>query len=256
MKIVYLVPGLMPEEEAQRRVDLMRQWAAPGTQVDIMVVKEGPASIESMYEEYMAVPATVRMAVEAEAAGYDAAIIGCAGDPGMDAIRELTSRMLVIGPGATSFHAACMLGHRFGVLETDDNMLQSCTEMAFKAGVLGKLASVASIDVPVLDMMAGSDVEGHRRKIVEVCRGMMKKDRVDVIVMGCMSMAFMDVAEQVEAEIGIPVVNPAKTAVKFAEALLSCGLMHSKAAYPLPVKVTSGKVGSVLELMENMKGAE
>lgn len=254
MKIVYLVPGLMPPEEAERRVGLMRQWAAPGTQVDISVVTEGPASIESTYEELMAVPATARLAMEAEAAGYDAAIIGCAGDPGIDAIRELTTHMLVVGPGATSLHAACMLGHRFGVLETDDGMLQSCSEMAFKAGVLPKLASVASIDVPVLEMMAGKDIESHKRKIVEVCRGMMQKDRVDVIVMGCMSMAFMDIAEQIEAEIGIPVVNPAKTAVKFTEALLASGLSHSKAAYPLPVKVKTGKVSSVLELMDSMKG--
>lgn len=256
MKIVYLVPGLMPQDEASRRVGLMRQWAAPGTQIDIMVVKEGPASIESTYEELMAVPATARMAIEAEDAGYDAAIIGCAGDPGMDAIRELTTKMLVVGPGAASFHAACMLGHRFGVLETDDGMLQSCVEMAFRAGVRDKLAAVESIDVPVLDMMAGLDVEGHRKKIVEVCRGMMRKDRVDVIVMGCMSMAFMDISEQIEAEIGIPVVNPAKTAVKFTEALLACGLMHSKAAFPLPVKVKTGKVASVLELMDNMRGGK
>ena len=53
MKIVYLVPGRMPQDEAQRRVGLMRKWAAPGTQVDIMVVQEGPASIESTYEELM-----------------------------------------------------------------------------------------------------------------------------------------------------------------------------------------------------------
>ena len=254
MKIVYLVPGRMPQDEAQRRVGLMRKWAAPGTQVDIMVVQEGPASIESTYEELMAVPATARLAMEAEAAGYDAGIIGCAGDPGLDAIRELTTTMLVTGPGAMSFHAACMLGHRFGVLETDDGLLQSCIEMAFKAGVRDKLAAVESIDVPVLEMMAGKYIERHKQKIVDVCRGMIKKDRVDVIVMGCMSMAFMDIAEQIEAEIGIPVVNPAKTAVKFTEALLASGLTHSKAAFPLPVKVKTGKVASVLELMDNMKG--
>ena len=162
--------------------------------------------------------------------------------------------MLVTGPGAMSFHAACMLGHRFGVLETDDGLLQSCIEMAFKAGVRDKLAAVESIDVPVLEMMAGKDIERHKQKIVDVCRGMIKKDRVVVIVMGCMSMAFMDIAEQIEAEIGIPVVNPAKTAVKFTEALLASGLTHSKAAFPLPVKVKTGKVASVLELMDNMKG--
>ena len=254
MKIVYLVPGLMPPQEAERRLSLMRRWASPGTQVDIRVVTEGPSSVESAYEELMSVPATARLAVEAEADGYDAAIIGCAGDPGLDAIRELASSMLVTGPGALSFHAACMLGHRFGVLETDDSLLQSCREMAFRAGTLDKLAAVASIDVPVLDLMAGRDAQAQKQRILQVCRGMMEKERVDVIVMGCMSMAFMDVDAELSEALGIPVVNPAKTAVKFTEALVGSGLIHSKAAYPTPLKVSSGKVPSLLALMDGMKG--
>ena len=33
-------------------------------------------------------------------------------------------------------------------------------------------------------------------------------------------------------------------------------MMHSKAAFPLPVKVKTGKVASVLELMDNMRGGK
>lgn len=61
MKIVYsLVPGPMgnsPEGKAElaRRGNLLVQYAAPGTNVDIVDVPQGPASIESMYEEYLSI---------------------------------------------------------------------------------------------------------------------------------------------------------------------------------------------------------
>ena len=57
-----------------------------------------------------------------------------------------------------------------------------------------------------------------------------------------MSMAFLGVAERLSAELGLPVVNPARTALKTAEALVSSGLAHSKRAYPVPPKVVAGTV--------------
>jgi allantoin racemase len=38
------------------------------------------------------------------------------------------------------------------------------------------------------------------------------------------------------------VVNPAKGALKLAEALVGAGLRHSKRAYPLPPKMAAGSV--------------
>jgi len=71
MKIVYVVPGIMAQQEMNRRVGLLREWAFEGTEVDIVCVKEGPASIESMYEEYLSIPATAELIFEMEKAGYD-----------------------------------------------------------------------------------------------------------------------------------------------------------------------------------------
>ena len=103
MRINYLVPGPMgrsPEGKAElaRRGSLLRQYAAPGTEVGIDDVPEGPASIESMYEEYLSIPAAACRAVELEDNGWDALILGCYGDPGLDALRELLM-IPIIGPG-------------------------------------------------------------------------------------------------------------------------------------------------------------
>lgn len=246
MKIVYIVPGLMPDLECRRREAMLRTWASPGTQVDVACVTEGPNSIESLYEEFLAVPAAARLAVRKEQEGYDAAIIGCAGDPGVDAIRELTSRMLVIGPGSASFLAAAMLGYRFGVLTPEGDMWQSSLELAFKVGVKDKLAAAVSIRTPVLEMM--SDKQVTMERILQACQTAIAQKAVDTMVIGCMTMAFMDVAKEIESAIGIPVVNPANVCLKYAEAMVACGLMHSKIAYPLPPKLQSGKVKDFSEL--------
>jgi allantoin racemase len=49
-----------------------------------------------------------------------------------------------------------------------------------------------------------------------------------------MSMAFMDVTPDLKARLGVPVVNPAKAALKLADVLIGAGLRHSKRAYPVP----------------------
>ena len=69
MRIHYLIPGPMgrtPEGQIEmaRRGALLESYAAPGTEIGISCVDEGPASIESMYEEYLSIPASVKRAVQ------------------------------------------------------------------------------------------------------------------------------------------------------------------------------------------------
>lgn len=248
MKICYVVPGLMEEAEARRREAMLRSWASEGTTVDVLLVDEGPTSIESAYEELICVKATAEKVMEAEEAGYDAAIIGCAGDPGMDAIRELATKILVTGPGEISFHAAAMLGKRFGLLTLDEGMVAASYDQAYRAGLRDRLVSVVSVETPVLALM--EQPEQTFQRLVDGCNKAIARDTVDTMVIGCMTMGFMDTAKQLEAAIGIPVVNPANTCLKFTEAMVCCGLMHSKKAFAVPPKLQAGTVKNYRELYQ------
>lgn len=246
MKIVYIIPGIMDKGEAERRAEILRGWANPDTQVEVATAESGPHSIECMYEEYLSIPGAAHVVMAKEAEGFDAAILGCGGDPGLDAFRELTTSMLVLGPGETSFHAAAMLGHRFGVLKTNSDRYFSSLEMAFKAGVSEKLADTIAVNIPVLDM------QGKREKmidiIVQAARKSIAEKHVDTLAIGCMTMAFMEVDVEISKALNIPVVNPAKVTLKAAEAMVACGLFHSKKAFPQPVKLRQGKVDNYREL--------
>jgi allantoin racemase len=253
MKICYLVPGPMgrgPEgrAELERRGGLLKKYAGPGTETGIDDVPEGPASIESMYEEYLSIPATARRAVELEQQGWEALILGCYGDPGLDALRELVS-IPIVGPGEATALVAASLGHRFSIITITESVIASTERQIRNVGVGEKLASVRAVGIPVLELH--HDRERTIAAVVEQGRQAIKDDRADTLIVGCMSMAFLEIAEAAGAQLGVPFINPARVGLKFAEMLVGTGLTHSRRAYMLPPKLESGKVGSALELFQS-----
>lgn len=242
MRIVYLVPGPMGrtaagKAEVERRGDLLKKYAAPGTETGIQDVPEGPASIESMYEEYLSIPATVRTAISLEQDGWDAIILGCYGDPGLDALRELIS-IPVVGPGEATALMAASLGHRFSIITITESVIAFTERLVRDAGVGDKLASVRAIDIPVLELH--DDREQTIDATIREGRRAIEEDRADTLILGCMSMGFLEVAEAVAPELGVPVLNPGKTSLKFAEALVGAGVTHSRRAYLTPPKLAAG----------------
>jgi len=246
MRVVYVVPGVMDKNEVKRRGKLLKKWAFSETQVEIVCVTEGPSSVESMYEEYLSIPVTAKEIFRLEKEGYDAAILGCAGDPGLDAMREITTKMMVVGPGEASVLTAAMLGHKFSLITIAESMIASSKELIYKAGVLDKLASVRAVNIAVLDLTKNR--EATLEKLIKESRKAIEEDGADCLVLGCMTMGFLDVAEEISEAIKIPVVNPSKNALKIAEALVANSLCHSKKAFALPPKLASGKLNTLDEL--------
>lgn len=241
MRLVYVIPGPMSRgplgaAELERRRAVLQRAAFPGTEVEVVDVATGPLSIESAYEEYLAVPATMETLRELEASGVDGAIVGCFGDPGVDAARELT-RMPVVGPGEAAMLLAASLGHRFAVVTVLDSIVQPLRRLAWSVGVLDKLAAVRSVGIPVLEIY--QDLERTFDRMIEVGRRAVEADGADTLILGCMTMAFAGRHQELGEALDVPVVSPAHASVKFLEALVGAGLRHSKRAYPFPPKLAA-----------------
>ena len=238
-RILYLVPGPLSRsrgvEELERRRSVLQEWAFAGTEVGIAENLEGPGSIESAYEEYVSIPGSLELAAAAETDGSDAIILGCFGDPGLDAFREILS-IPVVGPCEASMHVAAQLGDSFGIVTVLDSVVGPLRKLARLAGLESRLATVVACDVPVLEL--GDESYGPVRTASEAAIAAGS----DTLILGCMSMAFLGVAERLSAELEVPVLNPARTALKTAEGLVSIGIAHSKRAYPVPPKVVAGTV--------------
>lgn len=224
MRICYMGPT--------DRQEALQRFVSPGVTVEARRPTGGPASIESMWEEYLIVPGQMELAIEVEREGFDAIVPGCFGDPGIDGMRELVT-IPVVGPGAASMLAAAYLGHRFGVVTVLESVIRPLENLAILAGVATKLASIRQIGIPVLEL--NDDREATFARLVETSRRSIEEDRADALVLGCGTLSFR--AAELQAIVGVPVLNPLQVALRTAELLVSCGLSHSKRSYPTPPKL-------------------
>jgi allantoin racemase len=238
VKILYLIPGWMSQtdagrQELRRRQSFLQQAASPTTQVEVWDVEGGPASIESITEEYLSVPGALAPAQEAARYGVDGIILGCFGDPGVDAARELLT-IPVVGPGEASMLLAASLGHRISIVTILESVMHPLRRLAREVGVESKLASIRAINTPVLAL--GQQREETYQRVLRAAQDARDIDGADVIVLGCMTMAFLGDHRRLAEAVELPVVNPVQAALKLIEAQVAMGLAHSKRAYPLPPK--------------------
>jgi allantoin racemase len=238
-RIVYVLPGPLSRTQAgpaevARRGERLASWASAETETAIRDVAFGPASIESAYEEYISVRPTAELMLEVEREGFDAAILGCFGDPGLDAMREVLTRMPVVGPAEASCYTGLMLGDSLGIITVTDSVVRPMYDLMRRLGISERVAGIAVVDTPVLELY---DRERSLARAVAAGRGLIEQKGANVLILGCMTMAFLDLNIELQEELGVPVVNPARVALTTAESLVSAGLRHSKRAYPLPPKL-------------------
>jgi|1186.fasta_scaffold10359_2 allantoin racemase len=251
-RVLYAIPGALSKtalgpEEVQRREKVLSSWSAPDVDVAVRDVPTGPASIESALEEYLSVFPTAALLRDAEQEGFDAAVLGCFGDPGLDALREITTRMPVVGPGEAAFHVASMLGERFGIVTVAHGVVSPLRHLVARSGLSERLAGIAVAETSVLDVTGNRD--GMIDAVIEQGRALIERRDADALVLGCMSLAFLDITAHLEDALGVPVVNPAKAGLYTAEMLARAQLRHSKRTYPQPAKLATGTVARVEDLL-------
>ncbi len=210
----------------ERTHALARELCSPGVQIDVVEISRGPAFIETADDEARAEPDTVRQIVEAERAGVHAAVIDCMGDPGLEAARKAVS-IPVLGPCQVSLHTAAMLGERFSIVTVQPSTVALLEERVERHGVSGQLASVSSIDVPVLELE--TNMERVQALLCEHALRAVREKGADVVVLGCTG--FLGVAEAIGRHLRdhtgeqVPVIDPMRlsilTAVTWVRARLS-----------------------------------
>jgi allantoin racemase len=198
-----------------------RAVAGPGTRLDAVTSAMGPASIESHYDEALAVPGLLTEITAGEREGVDGYVIACFGDPGLDAAREL-ARGPVVGIAEAAMHAASLVGRGFSVVTTLDRTRGRAADPSFRYAPAGACRGVHACDIPVLDLDGDPNI---LRRVIAVSRAALDHDDSDVIVLGCAGMA--DLCAAASAELGVPVVDGVAAATLLVEALLRLGLQTS-----------------------------
>ncbi|WP_327109345.1 aspartate/glutamate racemase family protein [Nonomuraea glycinis] len=209
-----------------------RAVAAPATVITAVSPAMGPASIESHYDEALAVPGLLAEIAAGERDGVDGYVIACFGDPGLHAARELAAGP-VVGIAEAAMHAATLVGSGFSVVTTLSRTVGRAWHLAREYGFGAACRGVHACDIPVLDL---DDPASDARKVVaELCASALEADGSDTIVLGCAGMA--DFCTEVSRDLGVPVIDGVAAATKLVESLVALGLRTStrgEYAHPLP----------------------
>jgi len=229
MRILYLMPNSMantPEGKRalHEREAYLHRWAAPGTEIRVYDVPGAPEAIETTADEYAAVPPALERVTELLSKdAWEGIILGCFSDTGVDVLRESLS-IPIVGPGEASLLLAASLSRRFSILVSSEAAIPGTDRQVRLLGMEGRVAGIRSLEMPVLEIR--KDPAGCIRAVLAAGRESMSQDRAEAIILGCMSMGFLDIAEAVAPELGIPVLNPVVASLKFAELLVGAKLTH------------------------------
>lgn len=196
--------------------------ARPGVRVQAVNPRCGPASIESHYDEALAVPGILEEILAGDAEGADGYVIACFGDPGLLAAREIADGP-VVGIAEAAMRTATYLGRSFSVVTTLARTIGRARDLAVQFGVADACAGYHAIDLPVLELETDPATYAT---LLDACREALAADGSDVIVLGCAG--FAPLAPALSVDLGVPVVDGVAAAVVTVRGLVEQGLTTSR----------------------------
>ncbi len=217
MKLLYL--GIPTEK--------LTSFVEPPTTIEGIPFDSTVPHLEYGFYEHVATHRIVEQIVEAEKDDYDAAIIGCFYDPGLQEARELVE-MPVIGSCEASLHLASMISAgKFSVLVGRRKWIPKMSNNARNYGLEHRIASWRSLNLTV-PMMRKK--ETTKEAIMREVKAALSEDMAESIVIGCTGM--IGQAMEVQKLLRVPILDPVLSGIKVAELQATLwrryGISHSK----------------------------
>jgi Asp/Glu/hydantoin racemase len=242
MRIMFLNHSFVrhsPELEAHIR-KLLASYASPGTTFELAYPEDlGGGGVLSLLEERKALsglhhiletPALVKKAIEAERQGFDAIMQSNTFDPGVEASR-LAVRIPVIGLLRASLHFTASICDRFGIIVPLETHMPHTMRLVQTYGMSAFVCGFKTVG-----LYDTGDLSGYHDIVVErtvtVGRELVQQGAQAIIPLGGKIYPYVVTPEELEPEIGVPVVNTKAVGVSYAELMVRAKISHSVKAYP------------------------
>lgn len=174
--------------------------------IDCTELSRSPPGIETDDHVAEVVPYLIDAVEEASA---DAFVVACFSDPGIRLVRKTTDKP-VVGIAEAAYLAALGLGDKFGIVSLGQSSIDRHLRYLKTLRIEGRLAGDRSIDMTVVELMAGDVVD----TILKTARLLRDEDGAEVIILGCAGLGGYRAA--LEAELGLPVVDPVQAGAALA----------------------------------------
>ncbi|MFP3515268.1 aspartate/glutamate racemase family protein [Pseudomonas sp. SIMBA_077] len=195
---------------------LLHAIKLPSTRIEVVSLAMTPSPTHLEYRAYEALTydPIVRIARDSAQHNIDALVLGCFYDPALEDAREMSGRTVVIGPCQASLQVAANLANRFSIIVGRNKWMEQMHARVRAYGAQACLASMRPLGMGVDEFQR--DHALTRQRIIEQARLAVEEDGAEAIILGCtLEFGFF---EEVQAHIGVPVIDPVVAAFKVAEA--------------------------------------
>ena len=178
-------------------------------EIGCQTLDDGPFGIETDDDIQAVLPLIVEQ-IGSQNDGYDAFVIACYSDPGLDESRSV-SRKPVFGIQESALFLSASYERRFGVLALGRDSIQRHIAYVRSIGMQDFHAGERPLNVTVDE--AASD-PATLEKIVTVAQELIEEDGAETIILGCAGMAIH--RHPAQDRLGVPVIDPVLAAVTMA----------------------------------------
>jgi allantoin racemase len=192
-----LVVNPNTSQEMTAAIDGVAQ-AAAGTQANVITLRsaQGPHTIEGALDAALGVAGMLEV-VAAYTLPFDAVVVACFGDPGVEALRLLV-RVPVVGIGAASFTQAACSSQRFAIVTPAVGTPQRYATVAAVMGLTPQFLGTYQTSLSVADFESDDPVVletlvFHAQQAV--------KDGAECVLFGCAGIA--DQIHHIEDRVGV-----------------------------------------------------
>lgn len=209
----------VPEDLMKKELQILSRYTGKDVELSMVCLKETKVEIDSARDVVLAGPEILELSEKAEKEGCDAVVLYCFSDPAIEGIRE-SVRIPVTGGAEASMLYAMARGRSIGVLITSPRRISEKRNFLGTLGIdRNRLAGIESIE-----WQGGSFWEKReeaKKALIKAGKKLIKETHAEVIIPGCLS--FLGLAEDLEKELKVPVIDPAVAAVSMAESLVRMG---------------------------------
>lgn len=208
----------------------LREISGGFISVEPMPVDKGMVSIESFYDEAVNTLSILKTIKSLDKGSYDAIIIDCMGDPGLDAAREVTD-IPVLGALESSAHLASIIGDTFGIVGIMDSTGPTYKFAIRKYGLQDKLVGISTVNIPVLN------IDKDRDKTLSAVLSAIDNLRAlgaNAVLLGCTGLTSF--VEALRKSTDLQVIDPLAAAIGLAVQIKITGVGVSKRVWPYPQK--------------------
>ncbi len=219
---------------------LLQSYASPGTTVEIHYPEDlGASEVTSHLRQSQALaglhhaletPALVKKIIEAERVGFDAVVQSNTFDPGVEVAR-CAVRIPVVGVLRASCHFAMTLCDRFALIAPLDSHTLYASRIIHNYGMAKFVSGIKAINT-----YETGDLSAYRGLIVEktlaVGKELVAEGAQALIPLGGRLVPYVVSPEELETELGVPVINTKLVGIRHAETLVLGKTSHSLRSYP------------------------